>query len=159
MATHLAKFVDEPHMVTKDKRWDVFLRMCRNIYPKLYAAYTSKKKDHNRLTPAERLEVKQKLLDILKSYSVDIKRDISNEKLFFNDSLPADPDECLLRINEIEREEQDKLVEIGRRMNALRDAKATLDCLKENKLVVDTLDEGVFTSIPEARAAKKPKNG
>ena len=146
-AVLLAEFIDDPAPLPS---FEDRLTMNRAQFPK-FVAHCDKERPFNihEMSVSQRLELKNVLLDELRSKVEKSKEEIGCAKMIGDIALPSDPRECSSKLGEMIKHATTEDVE------AYRDAlySSALLSMTLNKHTIEVYDESPFlTSTPRKRA-------
>ena len=148
-AKHMVDLLDNPP--SKQESYLVRRILFRNCqdFPALNAAFNQQTKQVYQLSQADRLALKQALLADYRQFVLQANVDTVAEKRFNDERLPIDPTECGLKMEEMIRDEEKRILESKNRIDALTAARGVVGVIAKNKRTAEAFDETLFTLMPK----------
>ena len=138
------------------------LRRERESFPSASLKFSeSKKQNLQKLNQAQKIELKLALEDDISPLLAEAKEAAELSKLFLQEELPADPDECVLKLDKIKSMKELEIERLNQELEDLELARFTVETIQEIKRKAAYLDDAFPTSTPNesGSSAKKPKFG
>jgi hypothetical protein len=162
-AQHLVHFIDTSSKAADSEAFQSVVFSYKESFPQTYAAFNAFATLLHMLDSESRLELKLTLLSDLKKCVSKAMDDLLQPKMLLAVPLPADPDECLARMETMMREGQAQINAIRQTFQCIAHARTVVHRMRENKRQLELLDESVFTAAPVVkevtkRSVKKAKN-
>lgn len=160
-ANRLVRFIDSPMCFNSSGvKFEDVLGSCAKLFPRCAAAFGGCQL--RLMSPEARRDLKLELLEDVKACMADASDELYSDKMLGEIQLPSDPDECLVRLNELVLELMAKIAEINKLISAIPLGRIVLHRMRENKQFIESFNDEHFKTMPSAvvaRKAKKPRNG
>jgi hypothetical protein len=144
---------------TADQHFALFMRSNGPLFPMARAVFNENgKKGPARMSRKAKLEFLTKLKEDVKPLLDEANAQAAASKFFKDESLPVDLEECSLCLNELEALKKRKIEELNAELEAMGEAKFSLECMQENKKAVDlfnaSMDRACDVDLPEPKKAR-----
>ena len=156
-AQHLVHFIDTSSRAADSEAFLSVVNSYKESFPQTHAAFNAFATLLHLLDSESRLELKLTLLSDLKKCVSKARGDLLQPKMLLGAPLPADPDECLVRMETMIREGQAQIDAIRQTFQCIAHARTVVHRMRENKRQLEQLDESLFTTAPVVKA-KKARN-
>ena len=161
-AQHLVHFIDTSSKAADSEAFRLVVNSYKDSFPQTFAAFSAFSTMLHLLDSESRLELKLTLLSDIRKCVSKARDELSQPKMLLAQPLPADPDECLVRMEAMVKEGQAQISAINQTFRSIAHARTVVHRMRENKRQLEMLDESVFTTAPVVkdvkRSVKKARN-
>jgi hypothetical protein len=155
-AHHLVHFIDTSSKAADSEAFRLVVNSYKDSFPLVFSAFDAFSTKLHLLDSDSRLELKLTLLSDVKKCVSRAREDLSQPKMLLTAPLPADPEECLARMELMIQEGQAQINAINRTFQCIAHARTLMHRMRDNKRQLEMLDESVFTTAPVVKEVVKP---
>ena len=118
------------------------------------------KKSLDKMTQAQKMELKTALKDDVAALLEKAEETTGGSKFFAGEQVPADPDECLMKLEEIKARKESEIEQLNKELEDMEEARFVVETIKEIKRKAAGFDDALFTLMPtppNGSSVKKPR--
>ena len=107
-------------------------------------------KNFEKRTDADRVQLKLSVKEDITPLLSTAKDFVERSKLFHQEQLPEDPDQCVLKLKEIKERKEREIEKLTSELDDISGAVHLAETLGKIKRTVSSLDDARFASVPDA---------